>query len=303
VTIAPAGSLGSTPAPSFLCMARPLRLVFANGLYHVISRGNAGGDIYLDVPDRSSFLRTLDLVVDRFSWLCHAYCLMSNHYHLLIETPKPNLPLGMRQLNGVYAQRFNRRHARYGHLFQARYRSILVEKETHLLATARYIVLNPVRAGICNHPREYRSSSYRATVGLDTAAKFLTTDWILSQFGAGRRRAREAYRAFVESEVAGAIEIRGERVGSMRFLRNRHGIDPPLAEIKRDHIEPVRRPLDEIFSQSPHPISDAYRVHGYALREIAEHLGCHYSTISRRLREQELAVQDLTPSEARLAMP
>jgi len=287
-------------------MARPLRLVLSNGLYHVISRGNAGGDIYLDSHDRSSFVRTLDLVVDRFGWLCHAYCLMSNHYHLLIETPKPNLPLGMRQLNGVYAQRFNRRHDRCGHLFQARYRSIFVEKETHLLATARYIVLNPIRAGICRHPQAYRWSSYRATAGSERPPTFLTTDWMLSQFGGSRRRAQEAYRAFVESEIAGAIEIRGERVGSMRFLRNRHGIDPPLAEIKREHIEPVRRPLEEILSQSPQPISDAYRVHGYTLREIAEYLGCHYSTISRRLRDQELAVQDLTPDGpdgARLAMP
>jgi putative transposase len=283
-------------------MARPLRIVLPDGLYHVISRGNAGGDIYLDLRDRNAFLRTLNLVVQRFSWLCHAYCLMRNHYHLLVETPRPNLPLGMRQLNGVFAQRFNRRHERCGHLFQARYRSILVEKETHLLATARYIVLNPVRAGICDHPSDYRWSSYRPTAGLETPANFLTTDWILSQFGTTCGRAQAAYRAFVESEVASALDIRGERIGTVPFLRDRHGIDPPLPEIKRDQIEPIRRPLKEIFARSPHPIYAAYRAHGYALREIAEYLGCHYSTVSRRLHEQELALQDLTPTEARVRL-
>jgi REP-associated tyrosine transposase len=280
-------------------MARPLRIVIADGLYHLISRGNARQNVYLDAHDRSAFLATLARVVDRFGWLCHAYCLMSNHYHLLIETPKPNLPVGMRQLNGVYAQRFNRRHGRCGHIFQARYRSILVEKETHLLAVARYIVLNPVRAGICDDPGDYRWSSYRATAGREQVPGFLTTDSILSQLAPTRRKAQAAYRAFVEAELGAAIEVRGERLGNEPFLRNRHGYDPPLAEIKREQIEPARRPLDELFANSPNPIHAAYRGHGYALREIAEYLGCHYSTISRRLREQELALQDLTPMESR----
>ena len=284
-------------------MTRPLRLVLPGGLYHLISRGNGGDDIYLDSRDRTGFLRTLDLVVERFSWLCHAYCLMSNHYHLLIETPRPNLPVGMRQLNGVYAQRFNRRHDRRGHLFQARYRSIFVEKESHLLATARYIVLNPVRAAICDHPTDYGWSSYRATAGLEDRPKFLTAEWILAQFGRSRGAAQAAYRTFVESELAAAIDVRGERSGTASFLRERHGIDPRLAEIKREQIEPLRRSLEEVFAESRHPVSAAYRAHGYALREIAEFLGCHYSTVSRRLREEEVAVQDLTPNEARPAVP
>jgi putative transposase len=280
-------------------MARPLRLVIAGGLYHVISRGNARQDVYLDDHDRTGFLGTVARVVDRFRWLCHAYCLMGNHYHLLIETPKPNLPLGMRQLNGVYAQRFNRRHTRCGHLFQARYRSILVEKDPHMLAVARYIILNPLRAGICDHPGDYPWSSYKATAGRERAPAFLTTDSLLSQFAGRRRNAQAAYRAFVESELAATIEVRGERVGSKAFLGDRHGIDPPIAEIKREQIEPLRRPLSELFAQSPRAVSAAYRDHGYALREIAEFLGCHYSTVSRRLRAQELALQDLTPDELR----
>jgi putative transposase len=277
-------------------MARPLRIVVPGGLYHLMARGNARQNIYLDDRDHAGFLETLARVVDRFGWLCHAYCLMSNHYHLLIETPKPNLPVGMRQLNGVYAQRFNRRHGRCGHLFQARYRSILVEKETHLLAVARYIVLNPLRAGICDDPGDYPWGSYRATAGHEPPPRFLTTDSILGQFALTRRKAQARYRAFVRAGLTMALAIRGERVGSDPFLRDRHGHDPPLAEIKREQIEPVRRPLDDIFSNSRNPIRTAYG-HGYALREIAEHLGCHYSTISRRLRAQELALQDLTPNE------
>jgi putative transposase len=280
-------------------MTRPLRLVLPDGLYHVISRGNGGDDIYVDSPDRTGFMRILDLVVGRFGWLCHAYCLMTNHYHLLVETPRPNLPVGMRQLNGVYAQRFNRRRGRRGHVFQSRYRSIFVEKESHLLATARYIALNPVRAGICDHPKDYRWCSYRATAGLEGRPAFLTTDWILSQFGNRRAAAQEGYRTFVESDLAAAIDVRGERSGTPAFLQDRHGLDPPLAEIKREQIEPVRRPLEEVFAHSRHSIFAAYRLYGYALREIAEFLGCHYSTISRRLQEEEVAVQDLTPTEAR----
>lgn len=140
-------------------MARPLRVCVAGGVYHLIARGNARGDVYRDDADRSLFLETLAHTVARFDWICHAYCLMDNHYHLVVETPRANLPAGMRQLNGLYAQRFNRRHDRCGHVFQARYRSILIEKQEHLLTACRYVVLNPVRAGICTDPSQYRGAA------------------------------------------------------------------------------------------------------------------------------------------------
>ena len=127
-------------------MARPLRIEFDGALYHVTSRGNKREDIYLDDIDRLIFLDVLAEVCRRFNWVCHAYCQMTNHYHLLIETPDANLSLGMRHLNGVYTQKFNYHHDRVGHVFQGRYKGILVEKEAHLLELARYIVLNPVRA-------------------------------------------------------------------------------------------------------------------------------------------------------------
>ena len=126
-------------------MARPLRLEFPGAVYHVSSRGNARQRIFFGDADRELFLDTLTQGIARYRWLCHAYCLMENHYHLLIETPRANLSLGMRQLNGIYTQTFNRRHHRVGHLFQGRFRAILVEKESYLLELCRYIVLNPVR--------------------------------------------------------------------------------------------------------------------------------------------------------------
>ncbi|MEA3276937.1 MAG: transposase, partial [Pseudomonadota bacterium] len=127
-------------------MARPLRLEFAGALYHVTARGDGREDIYPTDADRRLFLDVLADVWERFNWTVHAYCLMSNHYHLLVETPDANLSKGMRQLNGVYTQRFNRTHDRVGHVFQGRYKAILVQKETNLLDLARYLVLNPVRA-------------------------------------------------------------------------------------------------------------------------------------------------------------
>jgi REP element-mobilizing transposase RayT len=137
----------------YLCgVVRPLRLLIPEGIYHVTSRGNARGTVFRDDLDRVAFLELLALVVDRFGWICHAYCLMGNHYHLLVQTPQPNLSSGMRQLNGVYAQRFNRRQRRVGHLFQARFGAKLVEKEASFLGTARYLVLNPVRAAIVERP-------------------------------------------------------------------------------------------------------------------------------------------------------
>src|SRR5450759_1095392 len=126
-------------------MACPLRIESPGAIYHVTARGNAREAIFRDDADRDLFLAALGEVVTRFGWLFHAYCLMDNHYHLLIETSQGNLSPGMRQLNGVYTQRVNRRHARVGHVFQGRFKAILVERDSYLLELARYIVLNPVR--------------------------------------------------------------------------------------------------------------------------------------------------------------
>ena len=129
-------------------MARPLRIGYPGAVCHVMARGNAWSPIYLDNSDRGVFLNVLARVVSDFNWLCHAYCLMTTHYHLLIETPEGNLSTGKRQLNGVYTQRLHRRHGSTGHVFQGRFKSILVDKDWYLLQLCRYIRLNPVRAGL-----------------------------------------------------------------------------------------------------------------------------------------------------------
>src|SRR6266498_4301393 len=175
-------------------MSRPLRICIAGGIYHLIARGNAQGAIVLDDLDRRRFLEIFSRVVERFSWLCHSYCLMDNHYHLVAETPLPNLPAGMRQLNGLYARRFNIRHGRCGHVFQARYRSILVDGDAYLLEVCRYVVLNPIRAGICAEPGAYRWSSYRATNGEAKAELPLALQSLLALFAPRPALARARYR-------------------------------------------------------------------------------------------------------------
>jgi putative transposase len=140
-------------------MARPLRLEFAGALYHVTSRGDGREAIYLSDEDRLAWLETFAAVCSRFNWVCHAYCLMGNHYHVIVETPDANLSLGMRQLNGVYTQRFNRTHRRVGHVFQGRFKAILVDKDSYLLELSRYVVLNPLRAKMVRKLENYPWSS------------------------------------------------------------------------------------------------------------------------------------------------
>jgi putative transposase len=143
-------------------MARPLRIEFSGALYHITSRGDRREAIYEDDTDRESFLETLAEVVERFNWVCHAYCLMSNHYHLIVETPDANLSKGMRHLNGVFTQVSNRRHNRTGHLFQGRFKGIIVDQDSCLLELTRYVVLNPVRAKMVKDPGDWPWSSYGA---------------------------------------------------------------------------------------------------------------------------------------------
>lgn len=274
-------------------MARPLRIEYAGAVYHVTSRGNARQDVVADDRDRATFLALLAHVVDRFAWRCHAYCLMDNHYHLLIETPQPNLSRGMRQLNGRYTQTYNRRHHRVGHLFQGRFTAILVEKDAHLLELCRYVVLNPVRANLVPHPRLWPWSSYRATVGETHAPPWLTTDWILGQFGQRVGPAQEKYRAFV-AEGRGGLrpweQLRGQiYLGSDEFIAT-HQPNRPIREIPRRQTHAQRPSLQALFQRRggvARQIAVAYRCYGYRLTEIADHLGVHYATVSRRLKQAE----------------
>ena len=272
-------------------MARPLRVEFSGAIYHLTSRGNTRQKVFFTDTDRELFLDTLSQVVSRYGWICHAYCLMANHYHLLVETPKANLSLGMRQLNGMYTQSFNRRHNRVGHLFQGRFKAILVEKESYLLELCRYIVLNPVRVKGKGEIGAWRWSSYRATAGLASVPEFLSTDWILEQFGKNRAKAQKQYRAFVREGLENRPweELKGQiYLGSAAFIERHSPGNQELKEIPRVQLKAVKPSLERIFAKSgKRAIVQAYREHGYRLQEIAAHLGVHYATVSRRLKQME----------------
>ncbi len=280
-------------------MARPLRVEFSGAVYHVTSRGNARKSIYLSDSDRYDFLDILNRVVERYHWLCHSYCLMGNHYHVLFETPEANLSKGMRQLNGVYTQSFNRRHRRVGHLFQGRYKAQLVEHGSYLLELARYIVLNPVRAKMVGSPADYQWSSYRSTVGLRQAEPFLSTAWVLSQFASNNQLARRRYRVFVHQGVNDNTLTDGIEndviVGSEAFIQA-HAVDNEntrlLGEVPRvqrfagrPDIAAILAELDiSLKSERNRMIRIACEEYGYTMTEVARHLGLHYSTVSKVLK-------------------
>ena len=275
-------------------MARSLRIEFPGAIYHVTSRGNAGSETYTDDYDREVFLKTVSQATKRFNWVCHAYCLMSNHYHLVIETIDPTLSRGMRHINGVYTQTFNRRHKRQGHLFQGRFKGILVEKDAYLLELCRYVVLNPVRAGITRRAAEWSWSSYQATAGISQCADLLTIDWILAQFGTTRKQSMQAYRRFVARGHGASIwgALRGQiYLGGDSFVQAIDKQDDGLREIPRVQRLAARPELRVILTgqarQDPAAIAHAYREYGYTMRQIAQHLGVHYSTVSRRIRSHE----------------
>jgi putative transposase len=159
-------------------MSRPLRLEFEGAFWHITSRGNERKDIFRQDDDRLEFLSLLATAVKRFRWRLHEFCLMTNHYHLVIETPFRTLAKGMHWLNSEYARIFNKRYKRVGHLFQGRYKSILVDEQNYLDEVRRYTVLNPVRARMVSGPAEYQWSSYRAHAGLDPIPEWLYSEWL-----------------------------------------------------------------------------------------------------------------------------
>jgi putative transposase len=274
-------------------MARPLRIEYSGAVYHVTPRGNARNKIFSDNQDREIFLSVLGAVVKRHNWLCHAYCLMNNHYHLMVETPDANLSIGMRQLNGVYTQRYNRRHNKPGHIFQGRFKAILIQKENYLLELCRYVVLNPVRAGVVEKPEAWRWSSYQSTAGLRKEPNYLTTGWILGLFNSKRAVAQKQYLAFVREGIhrespwqnlQGQVLL-GEE-GFVEKFKNLLEDKKQLKEIPRPQRYVSRPSLNKIFSgqktkaQRDISINDTHMSHGYTLKKIADHLGIHYTTVS-----------------------
>jgi len=273
-------------------MARPLRIEFAGALYHVTSRGNGREDIYLDDSDRELFMVVLGEACSLFNWTVHAWCLMGNHYHLLVETPDSNLSRGMRYLNGVYTQRFNRTHSHVGHLFQGRFKAILVEKEAHMLELARYVVLNPVRAGMVESAEQWSWSSYPAMVGLSGCPEWFDREWLLGNFGESNRSAVRQYMRFVEDGVLQSSPwsmLKNQiYLGSDRFVEKVQSDLPSrqqkLSEIPKAQKRSMPKSIEEYLtmtSSRDEAIVAAYKSGGYTLQDIGSHFGKHYSTISR----------------------
>ena len=249
-------------------MARQLRLEFAGAMYHVTARGNDRQAIYADDQDRARFLDLLAREIDQQRWHCYAYCLMDNHYHMLLETPGPTLSQGMRRLNGVYTQTVNRRHGRVGHVLQGRFKSIVVDKESYLLELCRYIALNPVRAHLVRTPEQWAWSSYLATAGMRRAPDWLAVGEVLGLFDRERRAAQRAYRQFVREGIGQPspwAKLRGQIfLGSEAFLarmerlvRGQHVANVPVAQTQPGRLNP-----EEVLSR-------VGAVYGVGMKELA----------------------------------
>ncbi|MES2206215.1 MAG: transposase [Pseudomonadota bacterium] len=282
-------------------MARPLRIEFEGALYHVTARGNERRDIFFQDEDREMFLKILEKVIHRFNWYCYAYCLMDNHYHLLIETPDSNLSKGMRQLNGIYTQYINRTHHRVGHLYQGRFKAILVEKDAYLLELSRYIVLNPVRAGLVKHAEEWHWSSYRETIGLKKQSEWLMTDKVLSNFGTTKPAAQEQFISFVLNGVKQESiwnALRGQLfLGSESFIEETQKHireDQSLHEIPLQQKQLQAKELSYYaanYANKTKAMVEAYRSGGYSLQEVGVYFGVGRMTVSRAVKKFEESVK------------
>lgn len=233
-------------------MSRPLRIEFPGACYHITARGNFGQALFTDIEDAQKFLDLLIIEVGQHHWLCHSYCLVGDHYHLVIETPEPNLGRGMGRLNMRYSQWFGRRHQRSGHLFQGRYKAILFEKDRHLVEICRHVVNNPVRLDLVNRVDLWRWSSYRALASDDAWADWLTTEFVLSAFGPDLDEAQAAWRTYVEEATDTPSPWKnlraGHYLGSEAFLSSlqSHIDGQSLDQVASDLANPSRPTADRI---------------------------------------------------------
>jgi REP element-mobilizing transposase RayT len=275
-------------------MSRPVRIEFPGANYYVTSRGLNDKLVFRDNEDRAVFLNVLSGVVERFGWLLHSYVMLDSHYHLVVECPKANLSKGMRQLNGVYTQHFNRRHEDDGPLFQGRFRSVLFEASEYLLPLCRHTVLNPVRLKLTGSAQQYRWSSHRATARQIQTPGFLTTDAVLGHFGKREKDNQKKYKDYVKTGVGteSPLEARSGQVllGSPKFVRDMQPIlngeklakrGPKRAQRRRSLPVLFKNIDDKTRVERNALIRKAHIDHSYTLMEIGEYLGLHYTTVSK----------------------
>lgn len=278
-------------------MSRPLRIEFPGALYHLTARGDRQEPIFDDDGDRRALLDVLASALDRFDACCFAYCLMGNHYHFVLQTRRANLSRCMRHVNGVYSQRYNRRHAKVGHLFQGRFNAVLVDSDAYLLEVCRYVDLNPVRAGMVTFPQDWRWSSYRAHAGLVAPPAWLATEALqrcVAPHAARRIRGR-AYAAFVarghhvrlwEDVLVGQIFL-GDAAFAERMRARTIGtsqVVAPSREVPRQQRRAPMLPMQEYLHGADGRdagIAAAFLEGGHSQAAIAAAVGLSASRVSR----------------------
>jgi putative transposase len=298
-------------------MARPLRIEFPGAVYHVTSRGDRREPIYADDDDRHQHLAVIEQAMSRFDAQVLAYCLMGNHYHLVLHTRQANLSRLMRHVNGVYTQGFNRRHGLAGHLFQGRFKAVLVDRNAYLLALCRYVERNPVAAGLVASAAEWPWSSCRAHVGHAVTPTWLDSDGLHGYLlgrevssAADRQRASARYAALVEEAAGASIWATGLRqqvfLGDEAFVARMQAMAEPARTRSKEVPRAQRalpRSLRDCLGQMPDRalgMRAAY-MGGMTMTEIASQLGLSVSRVSRLIGQAEAGPaddgkrQDLTP--------
>jgi putative transposase len=279
-------------------MARPLRIEFPGALYHVTSRGDNKCTIFTNRLDRNRFLSIYSEICARLQWITYAWCLMGNHFHLVVETPEPNLSEGMRVLNGTYTQYVNHAHGRTGHLFQGRFHSILVDRNTYFLEVIRYVVLNPVRAGLVASPQEWPWSSYRATVGLEASPDWLGTAFTLDAVAecSGTREQKQAFFAsYVESGIHDSKKLMEDLrqqiyLGDDQFIAQAQEkilSGASLSDVVREQKRPPLESLEDFTRTYPdrkEAMAQAYLSGQFSQSEISRFFGVHVSTVCKAVR-------------------
>jgi putative transposase len=277
-------------------MGRPLRIEYPGALYHITSRGNEKKDIFLKDKDRKKFLSILADYHDRYRVFIHCYALMKNHYHLVMETPLGNLLKVMHGINSAYTGYFNREHERVGHLFQGRYKAIVVDRDAYLLELSRYVHLNPVRAGLVDRPESYRWSSYLGYIRKREEVPWIEYGLVLSQCGEASPRSRREYKRYVErgwEEDAGnpLSELYGQvLLGTEEFIERLKGLIKGKAvsqEIversrlkERPALEEILRLVAEKYGEEPETLRKRGR--NKEARKVAIYVMKRYSGLSNR---------------------
>jgi len=262
-------------------MSRPLRIEYPGAFYHVINRGNAGDDIFKSKRDKEKFLEYLEKAVERFSIIIHTYCLMDNHYHLLIETPEPNLSVAVQWINVSYAVYFNRKRQRSGHLFQGRFKAIIIDADEYLMPLSRYIHLNPIRVKIAETPADYPWSSYCAFIGKEKIPNWLETKWLLSQFGRKKKDALRNYKSYVDEVEADSLEnphkdvVGGLILGDTGFV---NWVKEEFLSIRDDEEE-----IPQLRKLKPKPSLETI------VRAVCDEMGCGEKQILEKGRNNNLS--------------